>query len=91
MTDRTNTTGVELRDSFSVTSRPTLAIDIERYQAYLDGSNMTEAQKSEFLQALWSIVVNFVELGFDVHPLQEVCGQDAESHGKSAKRAFDQV
>lgn len=75
----------------NVTPKPTLTVDVEKYQAYLDGSDMTEAQKEEFLQALWSIIVSFVELGFGVHPLQEVCGKTPEIEGQGAKDAFDAV
>ena len=52
---------------------------------------MTDAQKEEFLQALWSIIVNFVELGFGVHPLQEVCGQNSRLCDLSASNAFNEV
>lgn len=71
--------------------KPTLTVDVEKYQAFLDGADMTEAQKEEFLQALWSIIVSFVDLGFGVHPLQEVCGENADCDSKSAKNDFDMV
>lgn len=71
--------------------KPTLTVDVEKYQAYLDGSDMTEAQKEEFLQALWSIIVSFVELGFGVHPLQEVCGKPPKIAPQGAKDAFNEV
>ena len=51
--------------------RPNLTIDYNLYQKYLDGSNLTETQKCAFLDALWLIIVSFVDLGFDVHPLQQ--------------------
>lgn len=72
-------------------ARPTLTVDVERYQAYLDGADMTEAQKQEFLQALWMIVVSFVELGFGVHPLQDACGKPSQNGSESIKDAFDTV
>jgi len=72
-------------------SPPILTVDVEKYQAYLDGADMTEAQKEEFLQALWSIIVSFVDLGFGVHPLQEVCGENADCDSKNAKKAFDMI
>lgn len=50
-------------------------IDIEKYQAYLDHSGMDDAQKAEWLNALWTIIVAFVDLGFGVHPAQQACGQ----------------
>lgn len=92
MKDDINTPGSAfVADSFAAAARPVLAVDVEKYQAMLDGSNLTPEQKEEFLQALWSIMVSFVELGFGVHPLQEVCGQDAGTDGHMAKQAFDRV
>lgn len=95
---------MKMKDDFSVAgcggtngkphlapARPTLAVDVERYQAYLDGSDFSDAQKEEFLQALWSIIVSFVELGFGVHPLQEVCGKDRESADVSPKADFNRL
>ncbi len=61
---------------------PTLTIDWELYGKYLDESDLSDAEKREFLETLWSIVVSFVDLGFGVHPLQQVtdnaCAQQAE-------------
>ena len=66
-----------LAAEFEKTAQPIVTVDVEKYQAWLDGANLSAKQKEEFLQALWSIVVMFVDLGFGVHPLQEVCGQDS--------------
>lgn len=57
---------------------PALEVDFERYQRYLDEEDLSEAEKQAFVEALWSIVLNFVDLGFGVHPLQKVCGQNPE-------------
>ena len=74
--DLKNTTEVEsLRERFDTSSKPTVAVDVEKYQAYLDGTDMTDVEKEEFLQELWQIIIGFVELGFGVHPVQEVCGK----------------
>lgn len=81
----------DVLDNSATHPKSTLTVDVEKYQAYLDGSGMTEAQKEEFLQAMWSIIVSFVELGFGVHPLQEVCGKTPEIDGQGAKAAFDAV
>ena len=64
---------------------------MERYQQYLDGSDLNDAEKEEFLQALWQIIVGFVELGFGVHPTQEVCVKDAGKLSASAKHPVDGV
>ena len=78
-------------EAFSASARPTLTVDVARYQAYLDGSDLTPEQKEEVLQAVWSIVMTFVELGYGVHPLQEACGKDDEAESPSPARAFDKV
>lgn len=65
------------------TGRRALEIDWKRYEAYLAEADLSEAEKRQFLEALWSIVVAFVDLGFEVHPVQIACGQVAEG-GSSA-------
>ena len=84
-TDARNTS--EMLEAFSASARPTLSIDVARYQEYLDGSDLTPEQKEEFLQAVWSIVVTFVELGYGVHPLQEACGKDSDGHDQGPQTA----
>lgn len=86
-----NTGENSLAGRFDASARPVLSVDVTKYQALLDDPNLSEAQKEEFLRALWSIVVTFVELGFGVHPLQEVCEQDSEALFLSSKDAFDHV
>lgn len=80
-----------ISETFAASSKRTLTVDVAKYQEYLDHADMTPEQKEEFLTAVWSVVVTFVELGFDVHPLQEVCGKDGETAAQSPKAAFDQV
>lgn len=80
-----------LSENFASSARRTLSIDVAKYQEFLDGTDLRPEQKEEFLSAVWSVVVTFVELGFDVHPLQEVCGKDGDSTAGSPKAAFDQV
>lgn len=83
--DRMPLDGSVLGDAFAGAARPILTLDVEKYQAYLDGADLSEAQKEEFIRTLWSIVVSFVELGFGVHPLQEVCGQNGLDDAACAK------
>jgi hypothetical protein len=70
---------------------PIMTLDVEKYQAYLDDADMTQAQKDEFLQALWSIIVSFVDLGFGVHPLQAVCGEDEHSESNNVNKTVDML
>ncbi len=74
-----------LAPTFEKSAAPIVGVDVAKYQAWLDDANLSPAQKEEFLQALWSIVVMFVELGFGVHPLQEVWEQDPVDNKELAK------
>ena len=62
--------------------RPSLTIDYALYEKYLAESDWSESEKREFITTLWSIIVNFVDLGFGVHPLQQVDGQQADEQGE---------
>ncbi|KIT16378.1 hypothetical protein [Jannaschia aquimarina] len=87
-----NTTGLSgLSARFDTASKPIILVDVEKYQAFLDGWDMTPAEKDEFLQRMWGIIVTFVELGFGVQSQQEVCGKEAEGGSKTATEAFDAV
>ena len=59
--------------------RHSLTIDYALYERYLENSDLSETEKQEFLEILWNVIVGFVDLGFGVHPLQEIpsegCGQ----------------
>lgn len=57
--------------------RPALTLDVSLYEKYLEDTNLTDEQKKEFLETLWSLVVSFVDLGFDIHPIQQACGEKA--------------
>jgi hypothetical protein len=45
--------------------------DLREYLAFLDDTNLTEAQKIEQLQTLWSIMSAFVDLAFGTDPVQQ--------------------
>ena len=81
----------DLKPAFDASAKRLLKVDLERYQSYLDDTDMTPAQKEEFLQAMWLIMMSFVELGFEVHPLQEVCGKDGQSGAQSAPDALQSI
>lgn len=52
-----------------------LEIDLDHYQNYLDDPSLSADQKKEIIEALWTIITAFVELGFGVHPAQQACGK----------------
>lgn len=57
------------------TQTPSLTVDWEVYAQMLDASDMSEAQKQEYIETIWSIVVSFVDLGFGINSVQQVCEQ----------------
>ncbi|SNZ07422.1 hypothetical protein [Cohaesibacter gelatinilyticus] len=58
------------------TKPPSLTIDWDTYGELLENSDLSDEQKHEFIQTLWSIVVSFVDLGFGTHPLQQLEGKE---------------
>ncbi|WP_298976573.1 hypothetical protein [uncultured Roseobacter sp.] len=56
--------------------RPSLSIDWEVYAAMLEESDMPLDQQKELVETLWSMVVAFVDLGFDLNPVTQICGED---------------
>jgi len=55
--------------------KPSLAfsVDFQLYMKLMEDSDASEADKLALIEALWSIVVSFVDLGFQVSPLQQPC------------------
>lgn len=56
----------------SGSAKPALTFDAQEFCHYLADCDWTEEQKVEFVEALWQIVLSFVDLGFDLHPVQQV-------------------
>ncbi|MGD1922809.1 MAG: hypothetical protein ACFB03_01280 [Paracoccaceae bacterium] len=53
-----------------------LRVDVEKFQHRLDNCELSDAEKAEYLQIIWSIVLEFIDLGYGVHPVQHFCGKD---------------
>ena len=51
---------------------PPLKLDVARYEELLDDCDMSVEERAALLEAMWNIVVSFVDLGFDLHPLQQI-------------------
>lgn len=48
-----------------------LTYDAGAYRHLLPDAAMTEEEQTRFLDAMWSVVVSFVDLGFGRHPVQQ--------------------
>ncbi|WP_306120922.1 MULTISPECIES: hypothetical protein [unclassified Roseitalea] len=83
--------GKSISCTFEASARNVVHVDFKKYQHWLDKSDLNEDQKQEFLEAIWSVVVSFVDLGFEVHPLQEACGQKSQSGNETPSDSFNHV
>lgn len=63
---------------FNEKSRPTLTVDWVTYAHHLEDSTMSDDEKREVIETLWSIVVSFIDMGFDVRSPDDACGQEAK-------------
>jgi len=59
-----------------------LSLDYKLFETYLENTDLSEEQKHEFIETLWSIIVSFVDLGFGVHPLQQAKGDHCEQNSE---------
>lgn len=58
----------------SSSQRRALTLDVAKYQTMLDAPDMDEQTKADFIKALWNLVVCFIDLDYEVLPLQ-ACGK----------------
>lgn len=59
------------RAPVSALDRPCIIVDYEKYAHFLEDADLTDEEKQAFIHAIWSIITDFVSLGFGVHPLQQ--------------------
>ncbi|MEM8761142.1 MAG: hypothetical protein AAGE83_12615 [Pseudomonadota bacterium] len=71
--------------------RKVLEVDLDQFQHRLDSAGMTEARRSEYLQLVWSIVLQFVDLGYQLHPVQQSCGQLGQTEPGGVPSVLDAV
>lgn len=75
------------------TDPPALEIDFSPYAPFLEDESISDEDKRELLEALWSIIVSFAQLGHGIHPVQQAkaakdrlgiaCGQIGERAAQS--------
>lgn len=53
-----------------------LPFDWKKYEHFLENSDLSDDDKRKLLEAMWSIIVGFVDLGFGIHPYQQACEQE---------------
>lgn len=63
----------------STQEKLTIQFDAREYAHFLADLDATEAEKLEYIETLWTIVLHFIDMGFGIHPIQQACGQFSET------------
>lgn len=79
------------KDSLQGQQRPALFLDIDYYQSLLDSPEVSEKQQQEFIESMWSIVVQFVDMGFGVHPLQQTDERADDAKQDKTRKAISRL
>ena len=58
--------------------RSCFQLDMAKYESLLGDTDIPQEHKREMINALWSIVVAFVEAGYGTHPVQQARGKGNE-------------
>lgn len=45
--------------------------ELDQYRHYLDDSDLTEDQKTEYLKTLWQVMEAFASMAWGTHPVQQ--------------------
>lgn len=51
--------------------KKTILVDAHRYQEMLDMTDLTEQQRSEILNTLWSMIITLIDFGYLVHAVEK--------------------
>lgn len=55
--------------------KPSLKFNWQDWLPYFEDTDIPETQKRELIETLWSLVLSFVDLGFDLSTTSETCGE----------------
>ena len=58
--------------------------DPDRYRSEISDMELSEEQANEFLEILWNMMIQIMDLGFNVDSVQLACGQVAERSASPA-------
>ena len=66
------------QDKPATTPPPALRFDWRDWLPYLEDADIAEDQKRELIETLWAIVTTFVDMGFQLNPPRQSCGQEID-------------
>lgn len=78
---------LEVKALEKIKTKPILSVDYEAYAHLLENSDMTEEQKLQFVQALWSVIYGFASLRFGANPVHHIEKQPCGQVGKLARKS----
>jgi len=67
-----------IQTSLTPKSRPAVSFDWQDWLPYLEGEDIPDEQSQVLIETLWSIVLTFVDLGFNVKSPSKSCGADID-------------
>lgn len=59
-------------------SVPALRFDWSDWLPYLEDQDVPDEQKRELIETLWSVVVAFVDLGWQINSKQQIAGSEID-------------
>lgn len=59
----------------ATTEKLAIQFDAREFAHFLADIDVSEAQKLEYIETIWTIILHFIDMGFGIHPLQQACGQ----------------
>lgn len=82
--------------NLAVDAKPSRVLEFDpvRFVHHLDSWDASFEEKAAYLEVVWQIVVQFVDLGYGIHPLsaaQQRCGQVSETPSSHDSQVSDMV
>jgi len=65
--------------------------DLDTYAELLGDTEIGQEQAQAFLETLWTVMAMFVDMGFDLNPDQEICGQVLPLDSHTGRTAADMI
>ena len=73
---------------------PALGFDAREFFEFVDETDWSDEEKTEYITLIWNIVCEFVAMGWGVHPIQQAkedCGKPPENGSPGPLSAPDVV
>jgi len=72
----------------TLTTKPSVGIDVDYYQGIIDDPEVSEIRKRELIEIIGAILINFIDIGFGVHPVQ-LASQEKQSQQTNKEKLLE--